>query len=65
MQDDRPDYTILSHFETVYRPGERALAAQADLIVSGDQDLLVLQVFEGIPILTAAQAMEWLRNAAS
>ena len=42
-----------------------ALAAQADLIVSGDQDLLVLQVFEGIPILTAAQAMEWLRNAAS
>lgn len=28
MQDDRPDYTILSHFETVYRPGERALAAQ-------------------------------------
>ena len=42
-----------------------ALAAQADFIVSGDQDLLVLQVFEGIPILTAAQAMEWLRNAAS
>jgi uncharacterized protein len=26
-----------------------ALAAQADLIVSGDQDLLVLQTFEGIP----------------
>lgn len=42
-----------------------ALAAQADLIVSGDQDLLVLQAFEGIPILTAAQALEWLRNAAS
>jgi hypothetical protein len=27
------------------------------LIVSGDQDLRVLQVFEGIPILTAMQAM--------
>jgi putative PIN family toxin of toxin-antitoxin system len=40
-----------------------AVAAQADLIVSGDQDLLVLQVFEGIPILTAIQAVEWLRRA--
>lgn len=34
-----------------------ALAAGADFIVSGDQDLLVLQSFEGMPILTAAQAM--------
>jgi len=42
-----------------------ALAAQADLIVSGDQDLLVLKSFEGIPILNAVQALEWLRNAAS
>ena len=42
-----------------------ALAVQADLIVSGDQDLLVLQSFEGIPILNAAQAMEWLRDLAS
>jgi predicted nucleic acid-binding protein len=41
------------------------LAAQADLIVSGDQDLLVLKAFEGIPILTAVQALEWLHNAAS
>jgi uncharacterized protein len=37
-----------------------ALAAQADLIVSGDQDLLVLQAFEGIQIITAAQALERL-----
>jgi putative PIN family toxin of toxin-antitoxin system len=37
-----------------------ALAAQADLIVSGDQDLLVLQAFEGIQIVTAAQALERL-----
>jgi putative PIN family toxin of toxin-antitoxin system len=35
-----------------------ALAAQVDLIVSGDDDLLVLQAFEGIPILTPAQALQ-------
>jgi uncharacterized protein len=35
-----------------------AKAAQVDWIVSGDQDLLVLQQFEGIPIVTAAQALE-------
>jgi uncharacterized protein len=35
-----------------------ALAAKVDLIVSGDDDLLVLQVFEGIPILTPAQALQ-------
>ena len=38
-----------------------AKAAQADLIVSGDQDLLVLQAFDGIPIVTAAQALERLK----
>jgi predicted nucleic acid-binding protein len=32
------------------------------LIVSGDQDLLVLQAFEGIPIVTAAQALERLKT---
>lgn len=37
-----------------------ALLAQADVIVSGDNDLLVLQSFEGIPIVTAAQALELL-----
>src|SRR5450830_622794 len=37
-----------------------ALAAGAELIVSGDKDLLVLQSFEGIPILTPAQALAWL-----
>lgn len=40
-----------------------ALAARADLIVSGDQDLLVLQRFEGIPIVTAAQALESITPA--
>ena len=35
-----------------------ALAAQADLIVSGDADLLVLKQFQGIRIVTAAQAVK-------
>jgi putative PIN family toxin of toxin-antitoxin system len=42
-----------------------ALAAQADLIVSGDQDLLVLGQFEAIPIVTAREALERLGAAAS
>lgn len=33
-----------------------AIAAQADVIISGDNDLLVLQQFNGIPILSPAQA---------
>jgi putative PIN family toxin of toxin-antitoxin system len=37
-----------------------AQAAQTDLIVSGDQDLLLLGQFEGIPIVTARAAMERL-----
>ena len=34
-----------------------ALAAKVDWIVSGDDDLLVLQSFEGIAIITPAQAL--------
>ena len=34
-----------------------ALAAKVELIVSGDDDLLVLGSFEGIPIVDAAQAL--------
>ena len=34
-----------------------ALAAQVDLIVSGDDDLLVLGSFEGISIVNAAEAL--------
>ncbi len=41
-----------------------ALAAQTDLIVSGDQDLLVLAQFEGIPIVSARQALERLAASA-
>ena len=42
-----------------------ALAAQANLIVSGDQDLLVLGQFEGIPIVTARAMLERLATSAS
>ena len=35
-----------------------ALAAHADLIVSGDKDLLVLKQFQGTPIVTAALAVK-------
>lgn len=34
-----------------------ALAARAELIVSGDADLLILQQFEGVPIVSPAQAL--------
>ena len=37
---------------------ERTKEPGADLIVSGDADLLSLGTFQGIPILTAAQALE-------
>jgi putative PIN family toxin of toxin-antitoxin system len=37
-----------------------ALAARADLIVSGDRDLLVLKSFREIPIVTAAEALRVL-----
>lgn len=39
-----------------------AISAKADYIVSGDKDLLVLKAFEGIPIVTAAQALEVLQT---
>lgn len=35
-----------------------AIAAQADIVVSGDDDLLCLVSFEGIPILTPAQGLQ-------
>lgn len=34
-----------------------ALAAQADLMVSGDSHLLNLKAYQGIPIVTAAEAL--------
>ena len=39
-----------------------ALAAQADLIVSGDDDLLVLKQFQEIRIVTPAQAVNMISS---
>lgn len=39
-----------------------ALAAQAKMIVTGDNDLLVLHPFQGIAILNPAQAIQQLQN---
>jgi putative PIN family toxin of toxin-antitoxin system len=40
-----------------------ALAAEAALIVSGDADLLVLHPWQGIQILNAAEALQFVLNA--
>ena len=40
-----------------------ALAAQARIIVSGDQDLLVLHPFNGIQILNAADALTSIQHS--
>ena len=37
-----------------------ALEASADAIVTGDKDLLVLDPFQGIPILTPRRFLAWL-----
>jgi uncharacterized protein len=37
-----------------------SVAAHADLIISGDADLLTLQNYQGVPIMKANQALEWL-----
>lgn len=39
-----------------------ALAARADLIVTGDDDLLTLNAYQDIPIVTAAKAMRRLET---
>nr|WP_239056936.1 putative toxin-antitoxin system toxin component, PIN family [Wenzhouxiangella limi] len=40
-----------------------ALSAKADLIVSGDKDLLVLERFQGIDIVTASHALARIEAA--
>ena len=35
-----------------------ALAVRADLIITGDDDLLVLKTFKGVPIVTVANAVK-------
>lgn len=39
-----------------------ALAAQADVIATGDSDLLVLHPWQGIQILNAADAVDSVQN---
>ncbi len=39
-----------------------ALAAQADLIVSGDSDLLTLKEYQGIPIVDAVTALKQIKQ---
>jgi predicted nucleic acid-binding protein len=40
-----------------------ATAAKVDLIVSGDNDLLSLESFEGIPIVAPAEALRRVEAA--
>jgi putative PIN family toxin of toxin-antitoxin system len=57
-----------SHVPTIARDPDDdqvlacALAANANIIVSGDDDLLTLGNYEGTPILTAAQTMHQLES---
>jgi len=39
-----------------------ALAAQADVIATGDSDLLVLHPWQGIQILNATDALQHIQN---
>jgi predicted nucleic acid-binding protein len=41
---------------------ETAIAGSADCLVTGDQDLLVLNPFQGIPILTPVGFLAVLSN---
>ncbi len=42
-----------------------ALATQVDVIASGDDDLLAMQSYAGIPILDPAQALRWIQDRSS
>jgi len=41
---------------------ETALVGEADLIISGDQDLLIMHPWQQIPILSPSQAIDWLED---
>lgn len=42
---------------------ELAVSEEADCIVSGDQDLLALHPFRGIPIVKPAAFLEWIEQS--
>lgn len=39
-----------------------ALATQANVVISGDDDLLALHTFAEIPVMTAAQTLQYLKQ---
>src|SRR5262245_4874492 len=41
---------------------ELAVSGRASCLITGDNDLLILHPFRGIPILSPAQFLDWLRN---
>jgi putative PIN family toxin of toxin-antitoxin system len=41
-----------------------AAAAKAEAVVTGDEDLLILKSYSGIPILSPRQLVEWLDRLA-
>lgn len=55
-----PQGVALQQFKAMYMRCQQRLAAQLHLIVPGDDDLLVVQVFEGIPILIPAMALQFI-----
>ena len=40
-----------------------AISGEADMVVSGDSDLLRLEVYAGIPVVTPAQFLERLAGS--
>ena len=42
-----------------------AVAAQAEIILTGDNDLLALKAYQGIKILSPRQFVEWMDQASS
>ena len=41
---------------------ELAVSGEAHCIVSGDKDLIALNLFRGIPILSASEFLEWIES---
>jgi predicted nucleic acid-binding protein len=54
--------TVISGLLWGGTPGKLIDAARADLVVSGDSDLLQLKSYHGIPIVSATQAVERLNR---
>lgn len=55
-------YDFIFQNTTLFWLDTCALVAQANAIVSGDADLLALKSYQGIPIFTAAQAVDNIKD---